>query len=257
MKKWLCVLLFSASAYGNTYLSSLSDLWWNENESGWGVTIVHQREVIFLTFFVYGADGRARWYTGQANYVSSNAQGAYIFSGQTIEATGPWLGTFFNPSLVSARLVGTVTLTSFLNSATLTYTIDGVTVTKNITRQTFRSNDLSGTYAGVLRQTQTGCAFPNPNGTFNDAGNISISHSNSFFSMTVSSTSDFCTYSGTHSQEGTIGRVDNGTYACNSGLRGTFRLIEIVANINGINGRFTAANNVCTTVSGRFGAVRN
>ena len=257
MKKWLIALLFSGAAHGNTFMSNFQDLWWNANESGWGVTITHQREVIFLTFFVYGPDGRARWYTGQASFVNNTSQGAAIFSGQMIEATGPWFAVAFNPSLVSARLVGTVTFTAFLDSATLSYTIDGTTVNKTVTRQTFRNDELTGNYTGQLRQTQSACTFPTPSGTFINAGDITISQTGTNFTMTIRTTSDLCTYAGTYNQTGSLGLLQNGNYACNSGLRGTFNLLEVAATLSSVSGRYSASNNVCTTVTGRFAAVRN
>ena len=87
-KKWICSLLFVASpAFANTFMSDFSDLWWNANESGWGVTVTQQREVAFFTFFIYGADGKPAWYTGQTTFTSTNTQGAAVFMGQKPAAT--------------------------------------------------------------------------------------------------------------------------------------------------------------------------
>ncbi len=65
--KWIFVslMLVCSSAFANTYTSDMSDTWWNENEPGWGVNVNHQRDVAFLTFFVYGNAGRVAWYTGE------------------------------------------------------------------------------------------------------------------------------------------------------------------------------------------------
>ena len=137
-----CVLLAN-SAIANTWGTDWTDLWWNANESGWGVTATHQGEVVFLTFFVYDVDNRPIWYTGQASYTSTNAQGAFIFAGPLYQTSGPWLGTSFNPNAVGIRQVGTVTFTVFITSGTLTYSVDGVQVSKSITRQTFRTNQVN------------------------------------------------------------------------------------------------------------------
>ena len=37
--------------------TAFSDLWWNPAESGWGVTVDHQQDVMFLMFFIYRSDG--------------------------------------------------------------------------------------------------------------------------------------------------------------------------------------------------------
>ena len=174
--KWLVGSLFFAAgpAMANTFLSDLSDLWWNANESGWGVTVTHQREIVFLTFFIYGQDGRASWYTAQAVYGGRDSSGAYLFSGSMYRVSGSWFGTLFNPAIVSPQAVGSMSFTvPSLNAANLVYSIDGVTVTKALTRQTFRNNDLTGEYVGAIKQTQTGCRSPYVNGDFNPESSLS------------------------------------------------------------------------------------
>ena len=252
----VAALGFVSPAYANTYMSSMSDLWWNENESGWGVTITHQKEVVFHTFFIYGADGKAQWYTGQANYTGVNSQGAYIFTGNMYSVVGPWFGAVFSPNLVTARLAGTVTLTAFLNQATLTYTIDGVTINKVITRQTFRNDDVSGSYMGAIKSTQSGCRFPYVNGDFNYYIDITISNTANTFAMAArSSDGDTCNYSGNYLQTGRIAR-SQGNYVCSSGAAGTYDAIEIEANLSGFTGRYSASGNYCSSSTGRFAAMR-
>jgi len=57
----LASLVVSLSVCGSCLAQSLgtafSDLWWNPAESGWGVTVDHQQDVMFLTFFIYRSDG--------------------------------------------------------------------------------------------------------------------------------------------------------------------------------------------------------
>ena len=161
LKKWMSIVLFSlftSSTIANTFISEMTDLWWNANESGWGVTITHQGEIAFLTFFVYGADNKPVWYTGQATYTTTNSQGQAVFSGPVYQTSGPWLGgVFFNPNSVGVRQVGTLTLTAYVSSATLLYIIDGVPVVKSITRQTFRNNNMTGKYWGATYYQASGC----------------------------------------------------------------------------------------------------
>lgn len=253
MKKWLCALLFVASpSFANTFSSDFSDLWWNANESGWGVTVTQQQEVVFLTFFVYGVDGRPVWYTGQGSYASVSAQGGFVFTGQMYQTTGPWLGSLFNTNQVTNRPVGTLTFTAFLYSATLAYTIDGVTVNKSLTRQTFRNNSLAGEYMGTIKSVQSGCRAPFPNGDFNRYIDVSISHFGSTVAMTIRETDgSFCNYSGNYTQGGKLGR-SQGTTTCSSGATGTYDAIEIEAGISGLIARFNSSNNFCTSVSGRL-----
>ncbi|MBL8524938.1 MAG: hypothetical protein JNN20_14705 [Betaproteobacteria bacterium] len=258
IRKWTLALalLFSGSSYSNTLLSDMSDLWWNANESGWGVSIAHQGEVVFLTYYVFGADGRANWYVGQATYGGKNGQGAYVFTGPMYVVNGPWFGTTFNPNNLGARAVGNMTLSAFLDFATLSYSIDGVNVTKNITRQTFRANNLTGEFMGAMKSTQAGCRPPFVNADVNDPVEFSVTHAGSNFSMrVVHSDRSSCTYTGDYVQAGRFGS-SLGTYVCTGGVSGNYDAVEIEANTMGFMGRYSASDNVCSSISGRFAAMK-
>jgi hypothetical protein len=59
-------------------------------------------------------------------------------AGTLYRTTGPPFGPTFDPNAVHAISVGTVSLSfTDANNATLSYTVDGVSGTKSITRQTF------------------------------------------------------------------------------------------------------------------------
>src|SRR6476661_2986839 len=85
-------LLVSLCIAGSCFAQSLgtifSDLWWNPAESGWGVTVDHQQDVMFLTFFVYRADGSPYWVTSLLTH-TSNSAGPFAFSGDVYETRGP------------------------------------------------------------------------------------------------------------------------------------------------------------------------
>lgn len=246
--------LTAHTAFANTFTTDLTDLWWNANESGWGVTATHQREVVFLTFFVYAADGRATFYTASVTYAGTTGQGALVFTGPMYQTTGPWFGTVFNPNAVGVRQVGTANFTAFIDSATLAYTVDGVTVNKNLTRQTFRSNDLTGGYGGVTILSSSGCANPGNAGTSEFPVGVSINTTGSTFSMTLNDGSGVCNYSGNYVQTGRMGR-SQGTYTC-PGVAGTYDIFEIEANPSGLTARFTEQNNLCSQIAGKLAAVK-
>ena len=249
----LSLCLGSPFAFANTFTTDLTDLWWNANESGWGVTATHQREIVFLTFFVYAADSRATFYTGEAAYAGQSSSGALIFSGPMYETRGPWIGVPFNPNLVTIRPVGTVTFSAFVDAATLTYTVDGTVVSKSLTRQTFRSNDLTGSFAGVIRQASSGCAAPANNATVESVVGVAISQTATSFGITTNESGTICNYVGNYRQSGRMGS-STGTYTC-PGVAGSYDMFEIEANPSGITARFTAPNNLCSQVAGRFALV--
>lgn len=258
LKKWILVaaMSLSAAAFANTFTSDLSDIWWNENESGWGVTVTHQREVLFLTFFVYGADGRASWYTGQATNVGQDSRGALIFKGDMYQFTGPAFGPTFNAAAVTSRSAGTLTFTTFLDAATLSFTLDGVVINKTLTRQTFRNNDASGEYVGAIKQIQSQCRAPYSNGDFNRNTEFTINNTATTFAMTARlPDGNVCSYAGNYTQTGRLGR-SQGTYTCGGGLSGTYDIFELEANMQAFSGRYLARDNFCDVVVGRFGAMK-
>ncbi len=110
-----------------------TDLWYNASESGWGIAMAHQFGVIFLAWYVYDASGNPVW------YVASNCTMAgSSCSGTLYRTTGPAFGPTFDPTRVQAFAVGSA-IVSFVdaNNAVLSYTVDGVSGTKTITRQAF------------------------------------------------------------------------------------------------------------------------
>ena len=112
-------------------------LWWNApagSESGWGIGIAHQEDVIFATWFTYNAAGNPWW------LVMTAAKGAGAdYSGTLFETHGPaFNATPFNPALVVPTAVGTGTLTfADVDNGTFAYTVNGISQTKTITRQLF------------------------------------------------------------------------------------------------------------------------
>ena len=252
----IAAMLFCSTTFANTYTSDLSDLWWNENEPGWGINVNHQREVVFLTFFVYGKDGRVSWFTGQASHAGQTPQGALIFTGGMYEFSGgTWFGAAFNPANVTGRSAGTVSFTAYLDRATLSYTIDGVAVNKVVTRQTFRNNDLSGAYMGAIKQIKSGCIAPAVSGETNSNAEISVNNTSTTLSMTIrQANGNSCSYAGNYSQNGRLGR-SQGSYSCTGGVNGTYDAFELDANVQHFSGRFISSDNSCDTV-GRFAAMR-
>ena len=112
-----------------------TDLWWNPNESGWGLSITqHATHVIFAAWFTYGADGNPVWYTLPSGTWSSPT----TYTGTLYTASGSAANGPFDPGQLTTTPVGTATLSfSDANNGTLSYTVNGVSGSKPITRQPF------------------------------------------------------------------------------------------------------------------------
>ena len=111
-----------------------ADQWWNPAESGWGLFIWHDKlDRLLGAWFTYGSDNKAEWYTIQVG--SWVALGRDRYDGQLIKTTGPSFAAFVPGSAVQVQVVGTASLNfTDANNGTFTYTLNGVTQTKTITR---------------------------------------------------------------------------------------------------------------------------
>jgi len=233
--------------------TNFSDQWWNPNESGWGASVLQQADVLFIDVFLYGPDNRPTWYTAAA-YFQPQAPGL-LFSGDLYVTSGPWFGAFFNPNAVVARKVGTLQFdATSTNFATLTYSVDGVIVSKQVQRQLWAYEDFTGSYYGGLVYDQSGCGNAANNGHVEEFGAFQITHAaNNTFSLTLQSNFGTCTVVGNYSQLGHMGSVD-ANYTCSYGINGTMTLYELERNSSGMTGRLVAQNNACQ-VSGKLGGV--
>ncbi len=116
---------------------SYQGLWWKSpagSESGWGINLTHQGDIVFATWFTYDTAGKAWWLS-----MTATKTGPGVYSGTINETHGPPLNVLpFNPAAVSANALGSGKL-SFHDSdnGTFQYTVNGVTQTKAITRELF------------------------------------------------------------------------------------------------------------------------
>jgi YVTN family beta-propeller protein len=113
-------------------------LWWASpagSESGWGLNVTHQGDILFVTWFTYGADGRGMWLVGSNQSRSGNAS----YTGTLYRTVGPPLHAQpWNPAMVAPTPVGHATLTfSDAQNGVFSYTVGGVAGSKLITRQVY------------------------------------------------------------------------------------------------------------------------
>jgi serine protease len=112
-------------------------LWWNAppgSEAGWGVSVAHQGDTIFATWFTYDAAGKAWWLSMTAPKVADRT-----YAGTLNATRGPaFSASPFDPNAVSVSPVGSATLTfDDVDNGSFAYTVNEVTQTKSITKQVF------------------------------------------------------------------------------------------------------------------------
>jgi hypothetical protein len=242
---------FSTWTRASTWTSEITDMWWNPAESGWGLNVVLQADVAFATFFIYDAARNPVWYTAPLNLEHNEL----VWSGNLYATKGPWFGGPFDPATVLVRPAGTARLQMLdLGRIAFSYSVDGVTVSKTLERQTWATEDYSGTYAGGYSIRASGCSPSSLNGITEVAGYLSVSHSGSTVSMASTSSLGSCNFSGAYAQYGKLGTVA-GNYTCSSGERGTFQMYEMTPTISGFTGRVDGANQYCARWSGYVGGI--
>ena len=252
-----CMLLAAAScvvspAYATSFSTDESDLWWNPNESGWGMQVVQTGSLMFVAMFVYDQNNNPIWYTA-----IGASQGNFVWTGDLYQTSGPWFGTVqFNPGTVTVTKVGTLTLAALtVTQATVTYSVNGVVVTKAIQRQTLTFDNFGGTYQGMFKQVMT-CTDPTQNGTFDVPVTVNIAHAGgAAFTLIWTGQAATCTFTGTYGQSGRMGSVPTQSYSCTDGTAGTFQLFEMYVNVTGFSSRGTFQDQSCSATF-HLGGVR-
>ena len=247
----LCVLA-SAPSFASATLTNYSDLWWTPAEAGWGVNAAQQADLMFLTFYVYGANRQPVWYTALVVDQGAQPDGTTLFAGNLYQSAGPSFAGPFDPAEVTTTAVGTATFRArSTTSATLTYVVNGVTVNKEIERFALRPDNLAGSYLGGTSDITSSCTIPANNGFRSEEnGAFTVTQVGTVFELR----SPTCTYTGTHSQKGQVGRVE-GTYACGNGASGEITFFDLRVEPGGISGRYTGRGSGCD-FNGNLGLAR-
>ena len=246
----------------STYSIDYTDLWINPSESGWGLNLVQQYDTMFATIFLYGPDGSDRWFSASA----LTPTGGSSFSGQLVQTAGPYYGAgTFNSSAVTRNVVGTMTVSfGSATSGTLSYTVNGLTVTKSIVRFTFRNENLTGNYLGGLTANSSGCSGVS-NGAVLVFDNLTVTQNGASVSMRVNffngaGTLSQCNFTGAMQSTGKISLI-SGTVSCSSGStstnQGTFTISNITSSQSGFSGTYTGSDQFCSSYSGQFGGVKD
>jgi hypothetical protein len=258
--------VFSAAALAITVATitlpaqaaTYQDLWSTPAEPGWGVNIAQQGNIIFATWFVYGTDNRPVWYVMSAGQKAAVGE---VFTGVIYELRGTYLGVPWQGAQILAPDTGSATFTfTDKKSLTLRYTINGLTVQKNIFRQTFAALPVNGVYYGGETGTLTqGC---NPGGNYFALQryniNVNFPVGTTVGPLTMQSTDAqnvVCNYSGTAEQFGSQIEIRNGQFVCTNNSSGAFSATDGVFNEEGFLLKPTFVfSNACSATSKMGGA---
>ena len=240
MRKFLiaALLLFASMRADAGYYT---DVWYRASTLGFGYNVFQTENLIFVTFFVYGADGKPTWYVATLEYNGTDA-----FTGDVYATTGTYFAQPWNPANYGETVAGTATFTpSSPYQATFSFTITGKgSSTVSIERQTLLAQDFRGVHAGGQGGEYSGCTDPNNNGPYRDYFDLTVTQSSA---LQITLKFDYisglsCTISGTMIQNGLLYRIPTATYTCTNGLDTTATMSEIKWTSQGMEGLLSSNN---------------
>lgn len=132
----LRVLKLADGAVPREPAPNVQGLWWKDaSESGWGVNLVQQGDVLFATWFTYDQNGHGMWLVMSGGERVGDAS----YEGTLYRTRGPaFNAASFDSSQVTATPVGSAAFSfSDADHGVFRYTVNGVAGVKTITRQVF------------------------------------------------------------------------------------------------------------------------
>jgi hypothetical protein len=260
------MMFFSASVAAH----SLTDTWWVPQESGWGLTAVHENNLLVITLYVHDAQHRPRWYTAALQRYGNTASGDPEFTGSLYETSGSAIGGPWNPGDVDRRPVGTASFRARpLGRAELEYSVDHIAVVKQIERFTMQQDRLEGLHFATLFPGYDSCPAGFQGLRVFEHGILYIDRCNGECASSTPSSQDrsqidmvltdgtreICSIDGAFSRYGRSGGI-TGSYACIDGGSGTIEFRNIEFTSVGFSARFSANHPQCATFTGILSAVR-
>ena len=118
--------------------AALSGLFWNANESGWGIHFTQRGSNVFAAWYTYDAQGNPKWYVSTCAMAGGATGTSGTCSGQVYEVNGPtFFSAPFDPARANATANGNLQVTfQDANNASMSYTgVAGQSRTVAITRQ--------------------------------------------------------------------------------------------------------------------------
>jgi len=261
VKKILSLLaaagLLLGSLHAAAAASNYSDTWWNPQEIGTGLQMVQQGETAFVTLYTYGSNGEPMWFVAsEATVYAYTSAGRPAFRGTLYRTRGtPFSDTHRNAD-TQVIPVGEIFLTATADNAlAVEYTVNNISVAKQLVRQTFALPLAPLNYVGqfTLRQSLGDGTPPFGTRDFSAEVLLHVNDQGQGVLRTSESIDGLCDYRGPYKQEGRYGSF-SGTYTCQSGLSGSFEVSSLEFTGQGVTALFNRTG-LDGLGRGRFAAV--
>ncbi len=143
-----------------------------------------------------------------------------------------------------------------IDGGTLAFTVDGVTVTKQISRFTFRLDNYAGAYVGAYKLVASGCTNQANDGTYYFAATFAVTQSAGSLSIVANdSQGGTCTFPGDYTQSGRFGQ-SSGSFSCTNGVKGSHTLFEMNVTTADFRARLVGSDNFGCTLTGNVSGIR-
>ncbi|HET7098409.1 MAG TPA: hypothetical protein VFJ68_13550 [Casimicrobiaceae bacterium] len=254
---FIAALVLPLPAFGSAFSTNNSDIYNATNESGWAIELVQHADVIFATIYTYDSNMNPIFYSATLFAGGTGPSGNAIWTGDLIVSSGPWFGGAFDESKVVRRKVGAINyVPQDTTGGTVSFTVDGVVVTKQIARVTLRNDSYAGIYQGTYKLVSSGCSDPTNNGTILINAVFTVTQGTNALTVVTSEVSgDSCTLTGDYVQFGQFGD-SLGQFTCASGIKGTNQLFEMNVTPTDFRGRIIQNDNLGCSVTGSFAGIR-
>lgn len=246
------ISMFAGVAHSAT---NYQDSWWNPNQSGMGVMVVHQGNTVAAAWYHFGSDGKATY------LLLSGPLNGNSVSGSLRRSTGPQPGPGYSASAVAETSVGTATMTfTSSTTATLTYSFEGRAGVLELTRFSFAEPDLNGSWSYGAQATMSQCTNPANNGVGFGMGTLTMARNGNSLAVTLtpSGGSGQTVFSLQLARSGSLSSA-SGTFTCCNGMSGTASFTDMRSSDDFVSTRYALSYTQGETCqeSGSIGALRS
>lgn len=238
----------------------VTDIWWPEDEPGWGVQLIQNADIIFATMFVYDENGEPIFFVATLEKVA----GIDAFTGELSVAGGTHYSLPWDPADRIEFVVGTMTFAlTGAGTGTLDYSVGPSHVVKTIKRQALKLEDNSGDYRITHTWTSEGAGCTDADAYIPASGPVNgdlaiqrLGPDSALVSLTWRlAPLDVCTTTASYSQQGRLGNY-LGTLTCStSGTTGVLALFEVSNRPKILTGRYVVDWNYGCVRTGQFTAI--
>lgn len=241
------------SANLSTTRADYTDGWWVPSESGWGMNVLHQGDVMAIAFYVYDEANVPIWYLGVANYVDENIGYRGTLS---LHRGTSFLISVFGPIPSGPTAIGIITFKpTSPYSANVNYSVGTTSIDKSMVRIAFSPIDFGGSFMGGVTGTVSGCTAGSGTVAIEQTLIVSASVTNGQAQLVFTNNTGYCIITGALQQNGMLGAVPNGSFGCTSGSNGTATIDEWSVNRNSMSARYQTRAGSCVE-EGRVAGAR-